>query len=107
MKTKKSTVLSIALAVLIVAGTATAFATSAKVEDDKANSTTLMAGIEKTYTIDGKTYYEFWDGTTMEESEYLKKYPMPEVDGGHTRNIKSGLTTRKKNSRVCLAQLDL
>ena len=102
MKTKKSTVLSIALAVLIVAGTATAFATSAKVEDDKANSTTLMAGIEKTYTIDGKTYYEFWDGTTMEESEYLKKYPMPEVEWWTYEEYKEWLDNEKKELQSML-----
>ena len=102
MKTKKSTVLSIALAVLIVAGTATAFATSAKVEDDKANSTTLMAGIEKTYTIDGKTYYEFWDGTTMEESEYLKKYPMPEVEWWTYEEYKEWLDKEKKELQSML-----
>ena len=102
MKTKKSTVLSIALAVLIVAGTATAFATSAKVEDDKANPTTLMAGIEKTYTIDGKTYYEFWDGTTMEESEYLKKYPMPEVDWWTYEEYKEWLDNEKKELQSML-----
>lgn len=102
MKTKKSTVLSIALAVLIVAGTATAFVTSAKVEDDKANSTTLMAGIEKTYTIDGKTYYEFWDGTTMEESEYLKKYPMPEVEWWTYEEYKEWLDNEKKELQSML-----
>lgn len=102
MKTKKSTVLSIALAVLLVAGTATAFATSAKVEDDKANSTTLMAGIEKTYTIDGKTYYEFWDGTTMEESEYLKKYPMPEVEWWTYEEYKEWLDNEKKELQSML-----
>ena len=102
MKTKKSTILSIALAVLIVAGTATAFATSAKVEDDKANSTTLMAGIEKTYTIDGKTYYEFWDGTTMEESEYLKKYPMPEVEWWTYEEYKEWLDNEKKELQSML-----
>ena len=102
MKTKKSTVLSIALAVLIVAGTATAFATSAKVEDDKANSTTLMAGIEKTYTIDGKTYYEFWDGSTMEESEYLKKYPMPEVEWWTYEEYKEWLDNEKKELQSML-----
>ena len=102
MKTKKSTVLSIALAVLIVAGTATAFATSAKVEDDKANSTTLMAGIEKTYTIDGKTYYEFWDGTTMEESEYLKKYPMPEVEWWTYEEYQEWLDNEKKELQSML-----
>lgn len=102
MKTKKSTVLSIALAVLIIAGTATAFATSAKVEDDKVNSTTLMAGIEKTYTIDGKTYYEFWDGTTMEESEYLKKYPMPEVEWWTYEEYKEWLDNEKKELQSML-----
>lgn len=102
MKTKKSTILSIALAVLIVAGTATAFATSAKVEDDKANSTTLMSGIEKTYTIDGKTYYEFWDGTTMEESEYLKKYPMPEVEWWTYEEYKEWLDNEKKELQSML-----
>lgn len=102
MKTKKSTILSIALAVLIVAGTATAFATSAKVEDDKVNSTTLMSGIEKTYTIDGKTYYEFWDGTTMEESEYLKKYPMPEVEWWTYEEYKEWLDNEKKELQSML-----
>lgn len=73
MKTKKRTIFSIALAALIVVGTTTAFATSAKVEASKDNSTTLLAGIESTYTKDGKTYYVLGDGSMMEESEYLEK----------------------------------
>ena len=61
-----------------------------------------MAGIEKTYTIDGKTYYEFWDGTTMEESEYLKKYPMPEVEWWTYEEYKEWLDNEKKELQSML-----
>ncbi|MCI7472879.1 MAG: M56 family metallopeptidase [Clostridiales bacterium] len=104
MKIKKSTVLSISLAVLIVAGTTTAFATSPKAEDRKANFTTLMAGIEKTYTKDGKTYHVLGDGSMMEESEYLKKYPVPEVEWWTYEEYKEWLENEKKELQSMLGE---
>lgn len=103
MKTKKRTIFSIVLAALIVVGTTTVFATSAQAEDDNAPpSTTLLAGIEQTYTEDGKTYYVFWDGTTMEESEYLKKYPVPEVEWWTYEGYKEWLENEKKELQSML-----
>lgn len=102
MKTKKSTIFSIALAAFIVVGTTTAFATSAKVEASKENSTTLLAGIESTYTKDGKTYYVLGDGSMMEESEYLKKYPVPEVEWWTYEEYKEWLENEKKELQSIL-----
>ena len=102
MKTKKRTIFSIALAALIVVGTTTAFATSAKVESSKDNSTTLLAGIESTYTKDGKTYYVLGDGSMMEESEYLKKYPVPEVEWWTYEEYKEWLENEKKELQSIL-----
>lgn len=104
MKLKKSTVLSISLAVLIVAGTTTAFATSPKAEDLEADSITLMAGIESTYTKDGKTYYVLGDGSMMEESEYLKKYPVPEVEWWTYEGYKEWLENEKKELQSMLGE---
>lgn len=102
MKTKKSTIFSIALAAFIVVGTTTTFATSAKVEASKENSTTLLAGIESTYTKDGKTYYVLGDGSMMEESEYLKKYPVPEVEWWTYEEYKEWLENEKKELQSIL-----
>lgn len=102
MKTKKSTIFSIALAAFIVVGTTTTFATSAKVESSKENSTTLLAGIESTYTKDGKTYYVLGDGSMMEESEYLKKYPVPEVEWWTYEEYKEWLENEKKELQSIL-----
>lgn len=72
MKTKKITILSIVLAALIVIGTTTVCATSAKVENSQADSATISAGIEKTYTENGKTYYVLWDGSIDSLGEIIK-----------------------------------
>ena len=102
MKTKKITILSVVLAALIVIGTTTVCATSAKVEDSQADSATISAGIEKTYTENGKTYYVLWDGSIMEESEYLEKYPTPEVEWWTYDEYKEWLENEKKELQSIL-----
>lgn len=102
MKTKKITILSIVLAALIVIGTTTVCATSAKVEDSQTDSATISAGIEKTYTENGKTYYVLWDGSIMEESEYLEKYPTPEVEWWTYDEYKEWLENEKKELQSIL-----
>ena len=66
------------------------------------NSTTLLAGIESTYTKDGKTYYVLGDGSMMEESEYLKKYPVPEVEWWTYEEYKEWLENEKKELQSIL-----
>lgn len=111
MKTKKITTISLALACLIVAGTATAFATSAQAGNDNLspeeqdrmlNATTSITTYDTmlSYTDpqDGKTYYSMDDGKTFEamtEEEYEQRFPTPDVEWWTYEEYKEWLENEK------------
>ncbi|MDY5251812.1 MAG: M56 family metallopeptidase [Erysipelotrichaceae bacterium] len=104
MKTRKSTILSITLATLLVGGTTSVFATSPKSEKNDSEDPVLMEGIEQTYTEENKTYYILGDGTAIEESEYLKKYPQPVVEWWTYEEYKDWLENEKKELQALLGK---
>ena len=112
MKTKKITIFSLVLACLIVAGTATAFATSAQAGNNslslEEHDRRLNAEVEKTYqeetmlsyvdTQDGKTYYSMDGGATFEpltDEEYEKRFPTPDVEWWTYEEYKAWLEEQK------------
>ena len=112
MKTKKITIFSLVLACLIVAGTATAFATSAQAGNNRLSleehDRRLNAEVEKTYqeetmlsyvdTQDGKTYYSMDGGATFEpltDEEYEKRFPTPDVEWWTYEEYKAWLEEQK------------
>ena len=112
MKTKKITIFSLVLACLIVAGTATAFATSAQAGNNRLSleeqDRRLNAEAEKTYqeetmlsyvdTQDGKTYYSMDGGATFEpltDEEYEKRFPTPDVEWWTYEEYKAWLEEQK------------
>ena len=72
MKTKKRTLVSMGLAVCLIAGTTIAFATSAAAAESEL-PIAVDASTGLTYTVDGKTFHVDENGNTLDEAEYEKE----------------------------------
>lgn len=121
MKTRKTTILSLALAAVLVTGTATAFATSAQPETadtvsgtekqrqamaDKQMGTGSMDTTSEEETLmsyvdpkDGKTYYSFDNGKTftpLTDAEFEALYPTPDIEWWTYDEYKAWLENEKK-----------
>ena len=105
MKTRKTTVVSLVLAALIVAGTTTVFATSALAEskgpmDTNYYETETSEGILTSYTDDnGETYYVLDDGNTtrtLSEEEFEQQYPSPVIEWWTYDEYKNWLDNEKE-----------
>lgn len=105
MKTRKTTVVSLVLAALIVAGTTTVFATSALAEskgpmDTNYYETETSEGVLTSYTDDnGETYYVLDDGNTtrtLSEEEFEQQYPSPVIEWWTYDEYKNWLDNEKE-----------
>ena len=124
MKTRKTTLMSLLLAAVLVAGTATAFATSEQtgaadkenaastvpqkelraMEDRAMGTNTATTGEEETLMSyvdpkDGKTYYSFDNGKTftpMPDAEFEQAYPTPNIEWWTYDEYKAWLENEKK-----------
>ena len=105
MKTRKTTVVSLALAALIVAGTTSVFATSALAEskgskDTNYYETETSEGVLTSYTDDnGETYYVLDDGNTtrtLSEEEFEQQYPSPVIEWWTYDEYKNWLDNEKE-----------
>lgn len=77
MKIKKTTIFSLVLALLIVVGTATAFATSAPETESAVEGAIDVTTVMSYVGDDGKTYFSFDEGETFEpmtDSDYDAAY---------------------------------
>ena len=115
MKTRKTTLMSLLLAAVLVAGTATAFATSGQTDAaEKQNAASVdrqlgtnVATTEEDETLlsyvdtkDGKTYYSFDGGKTftpMTDAEFEQAYPTPDIEWWTYDEYKAWFETEKKN----------
>ena len=105
MKTRKTTVVSLVLAALIVAGTTTVFATSALAEskgpmDTNYYETETSEGVLTSYTDDnGETYYVLDDGNTtrtLSKEEFEQQYPSPVIKWWTYDEYKNWLDNEKE-----------
>ena len=96
MKTKRTTILSLVLAALLIAGTTTAFAMSAQADSDLSienkdlmlNDQNAVDSSDSTIGSyvnpqDGKTYYSFDGGKTFEpltDEEFEQRFSTPHVE---------------------------
>lgn len=99
MKTKKLTLFSTGLAICIIAGTATAFATSASAEVGNKiptvmNSSTISSTVDGKASVDGKTPYVLEDGSTLDESAVSEQGF--DVEWWTYEEYKNWLETQKK-----------
>ena len=108
---KRPIAFSLVLACFIVAGTATAFATSAQAGNDNlsledqdrmlnatASITAYDTMLSYTDPQDGKTYYSMDDGKTFEvmtEEEYEQRFPTPNVEWWTYEEYKEWLENEK------------
>lgn len=112
MKIKKTTILSLVVAVALVIGTVTVFATSAQAganDDDMSQknqsaneSSTGTATIDGTLTSyigdDGKTHYLIDDGNTtktLNEEEFEQQYPISDIEWWTYEEYKDWLENEK------------
>lgn len=99
MKLKKTTIFSLTAAILLVTATTAAFATSAAADDSKPNAeTTGTEAMAATYVMDdnGKAHYILDDGRTLDEAEYEKLYPMPDIEWWTHEEYREWLETEKQ-----------
>lgn len=114
MKIKKTTLFSLTLACLIVAGTAAAFATSSKLdnsyasaeEKDRALNAVEKAAEAGTYSMvsyvdpqDNKAYYSMDNGKTFEpltDEEFEQRFPTPDIEWWTYEEYKKWLAGEKK-----------
>lgn len=98
MKTKKTTIFSLTAAILLVTATTAAFATSALADNSKLdNGVTFEDTVVTCYAgEDGKTYYVLNDGRTLEESEYEKEFPSPDIEWWTYEEYQEWLETEKQ-----------
>ncbi len=132
MKAKKTTIISFVLAAVLIAGTATAFATSAQAEADNGKVTELAPITKKQFVelvdrhlnnvetevcesslmsyvdpTDGKTYYSFDDGKTFEpmtDEEFEVRFPTPNVEWWTYDEYKAWLDNEKVQLRSLLGE---
>lgn len=111
MKTKKTTIISFAVAMVLVTGTVTVFATSAKGDESSTvteatdTTNTTFSDTVDTETImsyinpdDGKTYYSFDNGKTFEaltDAEFDAKFPTPDIEWWTYDEYKAWLENEK------------
>ena len=105
MKTRKTTVVSLVLAGVIVAGTTTVFATSALAEskgsmDTNYYETETSEGVLTSYTDDnGETHYVLDDGNTtrtLSAEEFEQQYPSPVIEWWTYDEYKNWLDNEKE-----------
>ncbi len=119
MKTGKITAASLTLAAVLVAGTVTVFATSAKAEPNPASpaettqatdaetmtdESTLMSYVDP---ADGRTYYSFDDGKTFEpltDAEFEALYPTPDIEWWTYDEFKAWLDEEKVQLQSLLGE---
>ena len=113
MKTRKTTVVSLVLAALIVAGTTTVFATSALAEskgpmDTNYYETETSEGVLTSYTDDnGETHYVLDDGNTtrtLSEEEFEQQYPSPVIEWWTYDEYKNWLDNEKETLQSVIGQ---
>ena len=113
MKTRKTTVVSLVLAALIVAGTTTVFATSALTESRGSMNTNYYEtetseGILTSYTDDnGELHYILDDGNTtktLSEEEFEQQYPSPVIEWWTYDEYKNWLDNEKETLQSVIGQ---
>lgn len=128
MKTRKITMVSLGLAVVLIAGTVTVFATSAKADGE--NPTTAgnakkesLEQIDRQMNLetdsadesimsyvnpsDGKTYYSFDDGKTFQaltEAEFEQLYPTPDIEWWTYDSYKAWIEEQKVELQACIGE---
>lgn len=103
MKTKKTTIFSLVSAYLIVAGTATAFATSAQSESAYQEEDLLSYA----NTQDGKTYYSLDGGKSFEpltDEEFERRFKVPDVEWWTYEEYKIWLENEKKQLQSMIGE---
>ena len=111
MKTKRTTILSLVLAALFIAGTTTAFAMSAQADSDLSienkdrmlNDQNAVDSSDSTIGSyvnpqDGKTYYSFDGGKTFEpltDEEFEQRFSTPHVEWWTYDEYKAWLENEK------------
>lgn len=100
MKTKRTTIISVMTAVILVAATTAVFATSAATEPKpkaEAEDDYVSPGVVTSFTGDnGKTYYELSDGRVLEEIDYEKEFPTPDIEWWTYEEYRDWLEQQKK-----------
>ena len=126
MKTRKITMVSLGLAAVLIAGTVTVFATSAKADGESPTDSTKKESLEQTdrqmnletdsadesimsyvNPSDGKTYYSFDDGKTfqaMTEEEFEQLYPTPDIEWWTYDSYKAWLEEQKVALQECIGE---
>lgn len=124
MRYKKTSILSLISASVIVAGTAAVFATSAQAgnghisleEQDRMSNAAAEAVLETLETSniisyvdpqDGRTYYSFDDGETFEpltEEEYEQRFPTPDVEWWTYEEYAAWLENEKKELQSLIGE---
>lgn len=113
MKTRKTTVVSLALAALIVAGTTSVFATSALAEskgskDTNYYETETSEGVLTSYTDDnGEIHYVLDDGNTtrtLSAEEFEQQYPSPVIEWWTYDEYKNWMDNEKETLQSIIGQ---
>lgn len=113
MKTRKTTVVSLVLAAVIVAGTTTVFATSALAEskgsmDTNYYETETSEGVLTSYTDDnGEIHYVLDDGNTtrtLSAEEFEQEYPSPVIEWWTYDEYKNWLDNEKEMLQSIIGQ---
>ena len=113
MKTRKTTVVSLVLAAVIVAGTTTVFATSALAEskgsmDTNYYETETSEGVLTSYTDDnGEIHYVLDDGNTtrtLSAEEFEQEYPSPVIEWWTYDEYKNWLDNEKETLQSIIGQ---
>ncbi len=106
MTIKRKSMIALALALSLVGGTATVFATSASAENTGSNGPQTSYTVESkdslmSYTDEnGDTYYSFDGGetwTAMTDEEFAAAYPTPRVEWWTAEEYAAWLEEEKKN----------
>ena len=113
MKTRKTTVVSLVLAAVIVAGTTTVFATSALAEskgsmDSNYYETETSEGVLTSYTDDnGEIHYVLDDGNTtrtLSAEEFEQEYPSSDIEWWTYDEYKNWLDNEKETLQSIIGQ---
>ena len=113
MKTRKTTVVSLVLAAVIVAGTTSVFAPSALAESkDSTNTnyydTEISEGLLTSYTDDnGEIHYVFDDGNTtwtLSAEEFEKQYPSPVIEWWTYDEYKNWLDNERESLQEMIGE---
>ena len=113
MKTRKTTVVSLVLAAVIVAGTTTVFATSALAEskgsmDTNYYETETSEGVLTSYTDDnGEIHYVLDDGNTtrtLSAEEFEQQYPSPVIEWWTYDEYKNWLDNERESLQEMIGE---